>query len=199
MAASKSKASSANRCLVKYPGVLGEKPSGAEATVAFAKFWQDDQSLKNWRKEREARLLGLLCDHYKIPMTSNSSWRQLAFALAKDHVPAFSREVSQRRGRPKKLIMLSALMALNKKGKPGRKTTHTDVGHREILTAVREVCEKNNFLGHGRITKAIDHMITEFVELRGQGESAQQMIRKIRPKWRKRYSEAAKKFPELTI
>ena len=62
----------------------------------------------------EAENLLLLMDHYSIDQDHNDGWRLLAFALARDHVPAFRPPPA--RGQPRKDIdKLEVYSAVRKK------------------------------------------------------------------------------------
>ena len=76
----------------------------------------------------EAENLLLLMDHYDIDRDHEDRWCLLAFALARDHVPAF--RAPPPRGRPRK-----------------------DIDKLEVYSAVRKIIAKNNALSVSQAIK----------------------------------------------
>jgi hypothetical protein len=188
---------------VKYLGKLGKPMTEREVyegtkELLGAQGGDLKVAFNEWLAQREIELLFALLDHYGIARNDQSSWFALSYKLAIDNVPAF-RYANRGRGRPLKQGLLAGVglagLLPKLKRKPGRKQEWTDEAYRALLKAVRDICAAQRFKGRGAVTKALTAHISD--RARAQGESVHQAARRDLPKFRKRYSVAKRKFPEL--
>jgi len=194
------------RKTVKYTGRLGKPMLRSELDAVSAAaltpargLGAHDAAIAKWLANREHALLLELLTYYNIAPDDNLKWFQLAQKLASAHVPAF--RFASRVGRPRKIKKAQSLADIldsiqpKPKGKLGRKQKYTEGHYRQLLKSVREVCLAEGFKGHGAVTKALTKLISD--DARRNGLSVSQEIRKTLNFFRRRYSEAKKKFPEL--
>lgn len=180
---------------VRYPGRLGKAQLQSDEMLPFYRACEstDRGSFEEWHNEFVASRMAEICLFYSIPASDPDRWFRLAIALAFDHVPAFQITVGKPLGRPTKKGRILAKGMFHVPAKPGRNR----VDDRWLLKYVRDTAKKSGMSGRGSIGKALTILIQGIA--RDMGESQSKAVRRDLPPLRKRYSRAARKFPEMAV
>jgi hypothetical protein len=184
----------------KYPGQLGRPIPLRDAAAAALLHYKDGNGFLDWHWDRNIELMPQLLEHYGIELTDERRWLKLAFFLAREHVPGFTISSTRGRGRPRKTVTLAELLTqdIPAKRRPGRRKEYTDQFYRGYLNKVRQVCQEKGYSGRGAISAAISHLIEQASRAHGEATPTRSIARLL-PFWRKQYSVAKKKFPELAV
>ena len=96
----KKRGSSRSISSAKYTGELASPLIGPSSLASF--FGGDAQAAQKFRDHLSEAKFRLLFEHYSINPEAPDAWKQLARALAHDHVPGMSvRAGAKKRGRPR--------------------------------------------------------------------------------------------------
>lgn len=185
----------------KYPGELGRKSFRGKLYApllglpANATTSESRSALADYILDEECRLLDGLLSHYKIDISREEQWFQLALALARAHVPAFSFTATRRPGRPSKNLNYLAKF-IRQPAKKGRPPDVDRIEHLKFLVSfVAKTMIQEKLRGRGAQKRALEF----FAEgVAGKGKtSASRIKRRYMRKWQKELSEGKRLFPEI--